>query len=1278
MPVSYWINEKGLSQIGNGSEFAAIHASFHTWENVASADVGFVYKGTTTVTGANHDGMNVISFSDTTVPLGSSTIAATFSFFKSEVGSDDRIHRVFDEADIVFNPALDFSTSAEDSKFDIQSVLTHEIGHLLGLDHSGLVSSVMVPFGAPSQLDQRMLTYDDIAGITEIYPRASATAGFGQIRGTIRSGTAGILGAHVVALTTAGTTLVSTLSQPDGSYLLRSLPSGSYKVFAEPLDSPVTKSNIGGSFYANGRTDFGTTYFGNVSTQSEARTITVTAGGTATANIDTLPKSATGLNLTRPAFGVRMARGVSGTLTIGGEDITSGVVFTASTTVISLGAPTFGGRISSAASTSARIGVSVASSAAPGAINLAVNRGADASVLAGALVITDTPPRNISIAPASGPVDGGTPVTVTGTNFRSGAQVYFGGIAAVGMSVVDSGTILANVPENSSGPVNVVVVNSDGTWGAAPRAFTYDALPPVITRITPSSGPATTSVIIEGQNFDSQSRNVSVQFNGVEARVVSATPSAITTIVPFGVISGPITLSVFGKSVLGPVFTVTSPALSTNIPTPVFKFIDASVDTGGTNLTFSNNDDSVAVATLPFKFSLFRDIYLPGSPLSITTNGFLSFENISSAEFQNGPLPGQSVARPSGTTGVIPPALVAPFWDDLALKAGSAVTTRIIGDAPNRQFVVQWSNLSILDEEGTDLNASLTFEVVLFEGSNDIQFLYRSMEGPRSDGSSATIGAQDLKRTVAIQSGFNQPIVSSGYFKIYHFDNGGYSELAPDLTPPSKPVITDEGTLTANRTQLAVSWISDDAESGIREYQYAIGTTAGGTELKPFASTTHNSIVVTGLNLQSGVNYYFAVKAINGAGLESETGVSDGIRYDPAYQPQVKIIPSAPHGSSEFTGLALLAPTAMTVVLRAYDSTGAIILGSGIRNPTTISLAAGQQSIKLVSEIFGIQNFDGWVEAEASGPGLGIFTATGAWDRSTLDSSVVRDTSADFVLFHAGASAIIVNPSSRAANVTMTALSTNANQSFTIPARGRFVTTLTGAVRIRSSEPLGVIERLGSPGKLAINAAVPVTDAQTALVFPHAVAGGGYVSTLTLANVSGTAQTVTVAFGTSTATVQVPPNGSTRIQVATLLKTVVFNAGAVTVNTSGLSGPPAIVGVLDIENEKGMVTVGARPAATEVTLPYVANGNGMFTGLAVAAGSSAANVTVEVYEPSGTAVKSATVSVGANQQIGRLLSEVVPAAAAQVGGYIRLRSDQPIWAWEIYGSGEMMASGPPL
>src|SRR5439155_17660262 len=180
MPIPYWINEKGSPNIPNGSEFIAVQSSFQTWQNIPSANIQFVYKGTTSTATVGVDGMNVVTFTDTTAPLGSTTIAATFSFFRNQNGEI-----LFDETDVAFNPAMDFSTTAEPNKFDIQSVLTHEIGHILGLDHSALVSSVMVPFGVASQLDQRTLAYDDIAGVMEIYPNTFAMAPAGQIHGVI-------------------------------------------------------------------------------------------------------------------------------------------------------------------------------------------------------------------------------------------------------------------------------------------------------------------------------------------------------------------------------------------------------------------------------------------------------------------------------------------------------------------------------------------------------------------------------------------------------------------------------------------------------------------------------------------------------------------------------------------------------------------------------------------------------------------------------------------------------------------------------------------------------------------------------------------------------------------------------------------------------------------------------------------------------------------------------------------------------------------------------------
>src|SRR5207253_10585248 len=100
------------------------------------------------------------------------------------------------------------------------------------------------------------LTYDDIAGVMEIYPNNSATPATGQIHGTIQSGTTPVCVAQIIAIDSTGTTITSTLSQHDGKYVLRFLPPDAYRVAVDPLDGPVTLQNIGGAngFYSTSNT----------------------------------------------------------------------------------------------------------------------------------------------------------------------------------------------------------------------------------------------------------------------------------------------------------------------------------------------------------------------------------------------------------------------------------------------------------------------------------------------------------------------------------------------------------------------------------------------------------------------------------------------------------------------------------------------------------------------------------------------------------------------------------------------------------------------------------------------------------------------------------------------------------------------------------------------------------------------------------------------------------------------------------------------------------------
>ncbi len=96
-----------------------------------------------------------------------------------------------------------------------------------------------------------------------------------------------------------------------------------------------------------------------------------------------------------------------------------------------------------------------------------------------------------------------------------------------------------------------------------------------------------------------------------------------------------------------------------------------------------------------------------------------------------------------------------------------------------------------------------------------------------------------------------------------------------DVTPPTTPVV-EASILTTETNQLSASWSSEDPESQIAEYQYAIGTTEGGTDVRNWTSTGTNTSATVSVPLNLGTVYFFSVKAKNNAGLWSNVGVSRG------------------------------------------------------------------------------------------------------------------------------------------------------------------------------------------------------------------------------------------------------------------------------------------------------------------------------------------------------------------------------------------------------------------
>jgi len=236
------------------------------------------------------DGLNTICFDQADMAFTPGVVAFTRVIETDRIGLQvgssavaTQLGQILD-ADIYFNPSDSRTTyatpqalAATPTAYDLESVLTHELGHLLGFSHSAIWSAMMFPFApAPGTISgtrptplqpDAPLGDDDRTGLRVLYPDPADTVHQGSITGKIipanplalpasPSGVTGIFGSHVVAVDAAsGAAVAATLggwscsapgpAQFDGTYEIEGLAVGrSYTVYAEPLNGAVDPSRF--------------------------------------------------------------------------------------------------------------------------------------------------------------------------------------------------------------------------------------------------------------------------------------------------------------------------------------------------------------------------------------------------------------------------------------------------------------------------------------------------------------------------------------------------------------------------------------------------------------------------------------------------------------------------------------------------------------------------------------------------------------------------------------------------------------------------------------------------------------------------------------------------------------------------------------------------------------------------------------------------------------------------------------------------------------------------
>lgn len=295
LPLQFVLNDRPLDLLPNltrgSTPLAAVQASMESW---GAVPVAMSLNGNVATASLAQDDVNLITLADTPEnrDVAGNGWGVTLSWFRERGQSLEMF-----EADVVLNPQSRMATDGAAGAGDLQSVLTHELGHALGLGHSPIFSSTMFPAGGEGQTTPRTLEQDDLSGARLLY--VGATDGKrGAITGQVQTtSNSPVFAGHVGVIDKEGIIRVGTLTGRDGRFTLPALEPGEYQLFVEPLDGPVVPEHFTSEFWHDRQhpvlTAFQTTFAGGNRTPSWVR---VEAGKTTALETIKAPAGKPGLN----------------------------------------------------------------------------------------------------------------------------------------------------------------------------------------------------------------------------------------------------------------------------------------------------------------------------------------------------------------------------------------------------------------------------------------------------------------------------------------------------------------------------------------------------------------------------------------------------------------------------------------------------------------------------------------------------------------------------------------------------------------------------------------------------------------------------------------------------------------------------------------------------------------------------------------------------------------------------------------------------------------------
>lgn len=445
-----------------------------------------------------------------------------------------------------------------------------------------------------------------------------------------------------------------------------------------------------------------------------------------------------------------------------------------------------------------------------------------------------------------------------------------------------------------------------------------------------------------------------------------------------------------------------------------------------------------------------------------------------------------------------------------------------------------------------------------------------------------------------------------------------------------------------------------------------------------------------------------------GASGASGTGGSALVRslFYPRFVAKERV--AAPPAAREYTGVAVVNLDSSVARLRltAYDKLGNVITGPDLTNPRNLEIQPGHQLPALDRRLFGPglaqKGTEGWVKMESGTRRIaGLFLTFNENLNILAGAEATSDAFTTSILAEVEAAGFtqvrVVNPNAEAADVEVELISATGNAR-TAAAKRRInsngvlaadvtelfpgmATSPGDYIRIRSGSKVVPVEILGrNEQHTRVLNGHDGNAGSEVLYSPHFVAGGDYLTNVTLINLDSRPGKATIEFRRDGGkTIGIPrdvpllPLGKSLLDARDLvaIRPGATEQGYLRITSNGIR----LIGSVSFGDAEGRFPPASLRLASRLlesmVFPQVVSNESYYTGITILnPGDKAAKVTISVLASDGKLLATRDDSLPAGHRVSNLLTEYFPSLAEHSlsSGYIRITSDTGMVSFAVIGS----------